>query len=309
MAGNQFNHMCPKTPKQHFIIVKTKSSGCFISDNLENYAYHQGSINRFLFDGEVPQKTPLKDWFKINDVPVKVELVRGPTARVLGYKLKLGYTPSERLPANVDRIFIDKNEEFEIFYEQIAEQIPQENEVIDFYLHVIAEKDKWEPVKIDFELKYGLIDRLTLNPVLLPERPCKLSSKDSYKLIREYIKRNIGLTVAQITSDYDFCLTVTKVIPLAEKVAYQKNIARYGAKRPKYITDYRTTRSVEVFKCGPKDQYGKVHQGYEACVEFQGENYEDLQKNIDEYLKELITKINEPVCDCPTCKGLGVIIK
>jgi hypothetical protein len=295
--------MTPKTPKQHFIIVKTKSSGCFISDNLEFYKYHQGSIARFLFDGKPPEKTQLNDWFKIADVPTKVELIRAPTQKILGYKLKLGYAPSERLLANVDSAFISENEEFGMFYERITEEIPQENELIEFDLHVIAEKDKWEPVRTDFKLKYGLIDRLTLHPVLLPERPCELSREESYKIIREYVKANINPKVAYVSSDYDFCFGVSKTIPLNESVPYQKDVSSYRARKPKYETAYQTGRKVLVYETAPKP-----YQSYPVCEPFWGENYEALKRNIDAFLKELIEKINEPLCDCPTCKGRGVII-
>jgi len=293
--------MTPKTPKQHFIIVKTKSSGCFISDNLENYSYHQGSISRFLFDGKKPEKTQLNDWFKIDDAPTKVELVRGPSTKVLGYKLKLGYAPSERLPANV--AYGDLEDDFEMFYEKVIEQIPQENEVIEFGLHVIAEKDKWEPIKTDFDLKYGLIDRLTLHPVLLPERPCELSKEESYKIIRDYVKTHIDPKVAYVSSDYDFCFSVTKNIKLSETIPYQKDISHYRARKPKYVTAYQTDRKVVIYETAPKP-----YQSYPTCEAFWGENYEALKRNVDAFLKELIDRINEPLCDCPTCKGRGVII-
>ena len=53
------------------------------------------------------------------------------------------------------------------------------------------------------------------------------------------------------------------------------------------------------------------YNGYEKYVtpEFRGENYEDLMFNIKQYCKEIVELINEPVKDCPHCKGRGVLIK
>ena len=45
-------------------------------------------------------------------------------------------------------------------------------------------------------------------------RRCRLTSQESFDIIRWYIKRNIDPKAAEMTSDYDFCLTVKKLIPL-----------------------------------------------------------------------------------------------
>ena len=38
-----------------------------------------------------------------------------------------------------------------------------------------------------------------------------------------------------------------------------------------------------------------------------GENYQDLQNKVDKFLTELMSQINKKYCECPTCKGWGII--
>ena len=52
----------------------------------------------------------------------------------------------------------------------------------------------------------------------------------------------------------------------------------------------------------------KPYQSYTVIEPIEGEKYQDLEKNIDDYLTKLITYINEPLVDCPHCKGRGVIM-
>lgn len=300
--------------KLKIVCIETKNNGVFIQKASTPNVYYYDDLKTYLINGAVPESTAVEKWYKVSDIPERIEKVSPSRKVIKGYKLKLGYIPSEKLPSEVAPDYFncdedDDKDQFRIFYDEIAEEIPQENINFEFELHVIAERDTWEPIRTDFKLTHGLIDQLTIDPILLPERPCKLDSQQSYKLIRAHIKTNINPKYARVTSDYDFCFAVSKVIPLSERVPYSKNIAKWNAKKPKYVTDYRLNRDVQVFECGPKDQYGKVYQGYTGCIEFSGSSYEDLQVNIDSYLKELIDKINEPIYDCPHCKGTGVILE
>ena len=75
-------------------------------------------------------------------------------------------------------------------------------------------------------------------------------------------------------------------------------------RKAKYETRYRRYREIEIFSATPKmNKYGdKVVTG------FRGESQENLLQNIDTYLSDLMDFINEPVADCPHCKGRGVIL-
>ena len=76
-------------------------------------------------------------------------------------------------------------------------------------------------------------------------------------------------------------------------------------KKPKYETRYRKSREVEVFNMtSAKDKYNN----YTIIKGFEGNSEEDLKNKIDTYLEELMAIINEPLHDCPHCKGMGVIL-
>jgi DNA-directed RNA polymerase subunit RPC12/RpoP len=51
----------------------------------------------------------------------------------------------------------------------------------------------------------------------------------------------------------------------------------------------------------------KKYQNYRIIEGFRGKTQEDLKNNIDSYCKKLIEFINEPVVDCPHCKGRGIV--
>jgi len=141
-------------------------------------------------------------------------------------------------------------------------------------------------VKIDANnIKHQWIDKIVFPSVLLQHKPSKLSSHESYRIIRKHVTDNIDPKVAKITSDYDFCFEVSKRIK-----------KRYGGSgKEKHVTIFEMTYSPENYK------------GYTPIKGFQGESHEDLKNKIDEYLNNLMERINEPLIECPHCSGLGVI--
>src|SRR5690606_15220463 len=113
---------------------------------------------------------------------------------------------------------------------------------------------------------------------------------------------NIDPKYAEITSDYDFCLTVKKKIEI-EPEEYRVNInAAYSRRKPKYETRFNRSRSVEIYKTSPEG-----YQGYPTVDNFTGKDADDLKKNVDNFLEELMKKINEPLVECGCCKGKGVV--
>ena len=57
--------------------------------------------------------------------------------------------------------------------------------------------------------------------------------------------------------------------------------------------------------------FNMSHNGYsvyDANYRFQGNDIEDLKNNIDNYLKDLIKKINEPLKYCSCCNGTAVVM-
>ena len=105
-------------------------------------------------------------------------------------------------------------------------------------------------------VKKDIIDEIVTPSILMHNKPSKLSHQETFDIIRAYIKDNINPKVAEITSDYNFCLTVKKKINKVKPVEYtvdvNNNIFSKRKKKPKYETRYQTHTSVTVFECAPK---------------------------------------------------------
>ena len=79
----------------------------------------------------------------------------------------------------------------------------------------------------------------------------------------------------------------------------------FGSLRPKNVKWLLSQREIEIFEM-TDDQH--KYKGYTVIEGFKGNNIEELKENIDNYLKDLMAKINEPVVDCPHCKGKGIVL-
>lgn len=303
-----------------FEVIKT-SDGYFIKDA---YGY--------VFDGEKPKQSWKRDWFKVKSLSSVKKIV--PEIKLISnYVLSDEYVETESMPKKVTKDFFGENYyEHKLYslYEPEYNITPETTEDIDFEIDIVAEiEGELVEKTIKFpvygrypnldgknwaitneQLKLGLLDEIITPDILQQERPCELSSENSYKIIRTYIKDNINPKVAYITSDYDFCLTVEKRIPLAEKQEYKvdENFSLFGKRRkPRFITKYRTERNKIIYKIAPRLQ-GKVYDGYQEAPIFRGENAKNLEENIKDYLEEIIKEINKPIKDCPNCKGEGIIV-
>jgi hypothetical protein len=289
------------------VAIKTKNK-IYISDNIDGDGYFRTRLENYYYDGEKPTKTYNKDWFEFKTIPTKIER-RLPERKInQRYELKEGFQETELTPNVINLTYIDEDSDFyEVkgLYDFKFETEEAGFEEIQFEITVAEEIDgTFEIVKMDYQPKYSLLDRITTHPVLLPTRQCYLSQEESYRIIRNYVKANINPNYAKVTSDYDFCFTVEKVIDLHQPHEYEVNVnAGYSRRKPKYAKRYNTTRSVKVYEVAPKS-----YNSYPIVEPFTGKDYEDLKKNIDTFLHNLMEMINEPVVECKHCKGRGVIL-
>lgn len=302
--------------KYNAIILPEK---VFISDASNTVWHFNDLASAFLFDGQRAIPTHKKGWLELPKLPQKVERLVKPLTKLIGFRLKDGFPSSDKLPEKVDPNFFAyinddsdegscKNKEIVGLYERIYEEQPAYSEQIEFEISTIAHKNSdWKFVTAPKNVQNYLIDEITKHPDILQDEKCFLTTEESYKRIRDFVKTNVNPQAAYVSSDYDFHFAVSKRIVLHEKEKCQRNVKPF-AKRPKYVDDYRTTRTVQVYDIIPKEGTRKSYDK-DSCVapKFEGDNYEDLEAKIAEYLQDLIAKINEPLKDCPHCKGKGVI--
>lgn len=134
--------------------------------------------------------------------------------------------------------------------------------------------------------------------------PCSLTSSASYRIVRHHVKNYIDTRFARITSDYDFCFTVSKLIPIKPWISKNEQLNQKGKSyRPPRITERKITHKEEpIFSMTQdKDKY----RGYPIIDGFQGNSLKDLEDNILRYLNELMELINKPLSLCPKCEGQG----
>ncbi|MGV2887175.1 hypothetical protein [Paenibacillus taichungensis] len=288
-----------KTEKLKLIVIVSKAR-VYVSDNLNNDSYFTTRIKELIFDNEKPVETFKKSWFEIRKVP---ELIQKqlPAERINSrYELKEAHY-NTGLPKVLHYSDFTEDGQYESvygLYELKYELTEPKLAEVDFELNVIIEDSDFEIVRSDYVLQHSLLDQITTHPVLLSTRPCTMSKIDSYNLVRKHVKENINPKCATVTSDYDFCFTVSKVIE-HEPNEYRVNI---GKRKSKYETRYTRSRTVAIYKTAPKP-----YESYPVIESFTGKNEEDLRQNIQKFLDELMEVINKPLVECENCKGHGVI--
>lgn len=284
--------------EKRLFISLTEGTGCW------NY---NTDISKWLFNGENPKHTHKKHWYEVSSLPKEVKQYKAKLTICVGFKLKASYVASEAMPEIVDSDFFyddeyDKcyNEHLKGLYESIIEETPEEWLTVNFEIDKLAHVGtNWEFVNPPKGVQHLLIDEITTPQILLQDKHCFLSEKESYEIIRAYIKSNIDPKVARI-SDYDFCLTVYKVIQTHSPVPYSECV-NPRAKKLRFKTKYRNTRDVVSYECAPKP-----YQEHTVVTPFKGSSYQDLNQNIQTFLDDLIAEINTPLKECSYCNGFGV---
>ncbi|WP_437132729.1 hypothetical protein [Bacillus atrophaeus] len=290
-------------------LIGIKTNNCFlVSDNIQGETYFHSQLKGLLFDGKPATATYKSDWFKLEKEPSVIEKQMPAKKINHRYELKEGFQESELTPKVIYASYIgEDNEYYEVkgLYELKFEEVPQQNQKIEFEMNIIEEVNgELKMQSQNFNLKYNLLDRIQTHPMLLETKPCYLSRAESYKIIRNHIKANINPKFARITSDYDFCFTVVKVLELYKPHEYVVDLnAMYKRRKPKLEKRFQTKREVEIYKVAPE-----AYQSYPIVEPFSGKDVEDLKSNIKNFLDDLMDKINEPLVECKCCEGRGVIL-
>lgn len=314
------------------IAIKT-NSGFYATDNVESKGYFNSKLSNLFVDGQV-KFTPSwkKDWFFTPLSPTSLTMLVSQPPINERYELKdpdtfpnlktvclyedvhLGYDDDSE-----QRSFTDEFKRVSSLYEFKQDTPEPKHEAVDFNWIVFAEIEEInEPGKFNYSFagyptilpKNFPIDEMLTPPLVIHEKPAFLTSKESYRIIRAYVQSNINPKVAKITSDYDFCFTVKKRLPIKpyeSKYETKKANGRSYAK-PRFSTTYHKERQVQCFEMTHNEASRGTsgHKGYTVIDGFRGESQEDLKQTIDAYLLSLITEINLPLKDCECCGGTGI---
>ena len=272
-----------------------------------------------------------KGWYKIDSLPCSIKKKVKAKKVMIGHELKSPSLVSDKVPAFLTLEQLpyveDDNEDYYGFsgeYKEIAylyipkyEEQPEKLEEVPFELvhlgdievsnYTYPEKilikqvsgnfgGKVQTVDLSDIVRYEDLYELLTPSFLVHNCPCYLSSEQMFKIVRHYVKENINPRVAEITSDYDFCFTVKKVLMKEPSVVLKQ-------KKPQ-------RELFEIFEMTWSGYGGKKmgYSGYTPIAELKADSLEDMKNKLEDYLKNLIEKINEEVEQCKCCKGTGHIV-
>jgi hypothetical protein len=165
---------------------------------------------------------------------------------------------------------------------------------------------KIDTVDLSSIVTYDDLTKMVLPEFCLHTQPCSLSREQVYRIIRAYIKDNIDPKVARITSDYDFCFSVSKRVkikPYVNKYEITKSNGK-SYRSPRFQQNTVEEKLQIIFKAAPK-----VYQDYPVIEPWKADNLQDLQDQMKFYLETLMAEINSEVSECPHCNGTGHMVK
>ena len=313
--------------KLNIYIIKTNSV-CFITDCLAtsgyDYEYHQSKIKGLFFDRKLPSPTFSRNWLQIEKYPNKIETYSSPPPINRRYELRDAELSSDKLPFVIPEKESGKYSESVLgLYKYCSDEQEKEYKKVECEIKIVMEVDNFELPPVfnyktirrdswadkEFIIDNNSIDHQIFDKIIFPEimlhtRPCSISSQKLYGITRQYIKDHMDTKVAKITSDYDFCFTVKKVIPLLEPQTYQTQNLFARTKRERTKINYVTQKykEVDIFEM-THDQ--SKYNNYTVLGGIFADNERELKEKIDFFLEDLISVINEPLSICPCCKGTG----
>ena len=144
-------------------------------------------------------------------------------------------------------------------------------------------------------------------------RPCTLTSQQVYKIVRAHIQNNIDGKVARITSNYDFCFEVQRVVQHKPvEIKREKLTASLKSYRPpRFTTSVSTNKLVKLFSMtwAGAGKGTKGYGDYPIIDGWKADSLQELYDNMQQYLSDLMQEINKPVVECLHCNGTGQVTK
>lgn len=266
-------------------------------------------IDKFKFDDKLGKPTFSAIWVELDKLPEQVSVLCDKRDRK--YVLQEQFSKLN-LPATLTPYeYINQPEQVQEMYESVTEREYVEETVIDAEFVHMGEFDIKDPVKFEYVLsganksktdtigrdaiQYDELGMMFMPSIARSNVPCRIAGKDIYRIIRKHIQKNIDSKVARITSDYDFCFRVERVIQLSEPLLTEY-ISANGKKSPVI----KTERLIPIFEMSPekKDTYTRVD-------DLVADNEADLKAKIDTLLGNIMKGINKHQAECPCCKGTG----
>lgn len=164
-------------------------------------------------------------------------------------------------------------------------------------------------VDLSSVVNYSDIEKMLTPEFLLHERPCTLSSKQVYSIVRSHILANLDGKYARVTSNYDFCFEVKKVVSTPTfTVKKEKLTSRGNSYKPaRFENKSENSKLISVFNMTwDKADKGKGYGDYSVIPGWSATSLQAMQEQVKNYLEELMLVINSPAKECEHCRGVGM---
>ncbi|MBV1929310.1 MAG: hypothetical protein KUG81_07350 [Gammaproteobacteria bacterium] len=334
--------MAKETTKEVIQLMGIKTNGgVYVSQVMDKVYANAGMQNSpinslWLINGKSPVTSWHKDWNLVDDIPTEIkenvkipndnyryELIDSETGKKLGipqiyrredvavfddheyqWFWREDFKMQESLYKLVWDEHADEYQDVEFEYTTAYECDSLEDSGFEYSVRKSVWKSEGTTLLKPSDIQNQILDKILFPDIVLPKKPCKLTTQQTYDIIRQYVLDNIDGRVSRVTSDYDFCFSVEKVVPLSETYTFTSDANLWKrTKRVKMVQHHQNDRRVKIFEMAPK-----AYQKYPVVTAFSAKSHKALKEKIDNYCEALITFINTPVTDCSTCKGMGVVL-
>lgn len=334
------------TAKPTFIQYRT-NIGCFVTVSSAYSSTHP--LQNYVVNGiDSSTADVINGYAKIPSEIVTVKLKNAPKTVISHYKLKYPELASRGLPLEVDSKKASYDDDGDLCLEGVnepdlyeAEYKLIEGSIVDVAFDVKNMGDyvienptnlKTRKIKLSREselsresgyshydkaietelaaaVSFDEILKLITPEFALCQVPCKLTSHQMYRIVRQHLIENLNMKENSITSNYDFCFTVKKRVHTKPYIVTVTDLLHTG-RRVKTKTTTKNEKLVEVFEMtysGYKG--GGGYDGYTCIPGMQGDSLDDLYRKLTTYLDDLVSTLNASVTECECCGGTGHIIE
>ena len=282
---------------------------------------------------DVTSLVPNNGWYHFEGELKDFKKRNPPKKEQIGWRLINPEIASEKIPLTLTLQQIPKTRNLVSLYQHDYTELP--SEIVPVEVELVKLRDlhieNYEaPAEMKIQVQDGNyggklqvqdlskvavfadIERMLTPEFLLHTRPCSLTSEQVYKIVRAHILNNIDGKVARVTSNYDFCFAVEKII---ETKPYEVKTEKLTSgmrsyKPPRFTTATKTTKQQKIFEMTWKGAHnGGGYTGYTCIEPWEANSLKELYEYMQQYLKDLMLEINKPVVECQHCNGLGCITK
>lgn len=216
------------------------------------------------------------------------------------------------------KVILESTEIVEIEVEYFQELVIENYESpVDMSIKCLRDSDRYgSGVQVDLDLSkiciYADIERMLTPEFLLHERPCSLTSKQVYRIIRSHVLNNLDRSTVKVTSNYDFCFEVKKVVSTPAYTVKAEQLTNRGNsyKPPRFSNKKTDTKNESIFEMTwDGADKGKGYGDYTVIEGWDAPNFKALAYQVKMYLDDLMKVLNSPASECKECRGCGMIFQ